>query len=83
MVLGAHVGYPLVGSIRIVMGSPVVSPLGVSIGMFLVLELGNYFGTREEYLVGVSLGAWGGLIVGTWEGSLVGLSLGLPLGYPL
>ena len=49
--------------------------------MFLRLLLGNYFFTREGYLVGVLLGAMGGLIIGTVEGSLVGLSLVLPLGH--
>ena len=51
--------------------------------MFLGLELFHYFFTREEYLVGFSLGTLGGLIIFIGERSLVGLSLGLPLGFPL
>ena len=44
------------------------------------LELDNSFGTWEVYLVGVSLVALTGMIIGTGEVSLVGLSLGIPLG---
>lgn len=53
--------------------APVGSPLVDSIGMFLGLELDNNFGTQEGYLVGLSLGALGGLMIGTGEGSLDGL----------
>ena len=66
-----------------VLGSPVGSPLEGSILIFLGLELRNFFGTREGSLVGFSLGALGGLMVGTGEVSLVVLSLGLTLGYSL
>ena len=67
MVLGSPVGYPPVGSIV----------------MFIILVLGNSFKTEGIYLVGVSLGVIGGLMICTWEGSLVLLSLVLSLGYPL
>ena len=46
-----------------VLGEPVGYPLGSSILTFPGLVLGNYFGIWEEYLVGVSLGALGGLII--------------------
>ena len=67
MVLGATIGYTIVGSICILLG----------------LELGNYFGTREVYFVGVSLYSLGGLMVSTFKGYIVGLSMGLPFLYPL
>ena len=39
-----------------VLGAPVVYPLGYSMNMLPGLALDNCFGTREEYLVGFSLG---------------------------
>ena len=51
--------------------------------MFIGLTIGNYFVTREGYVVGVSLSSLSGFIIGTWEGYLVGQSLGLSLGLPL
>ena len=51
--------------------------------MFLGLEFGTYFGTREGYLVGVLLETLVGLMIGTEEESLVGLSPGLTLVSPL
>ena len=50
--------------------------------MLLDLELCNYFGTKEVYLFGLSLGILYGLMIGTGGMSLVGLSLVLPLGSP-
>ena len=41
--------------------------------MLFGLEHGNYFDTREDSLVGVSLGILDGLIIGTVEVPLVGL----------
>ena len=41
--------------------------------MLLGLELGNYFGTWEASLVGVSLGILYGLMIDNREGSMVGL----------
>ena len=49
--------------------------------MFLGLESGKYFGTREGYLFGVSPGTLGGLMISIGVGYLVGSSLGLTL-YP-
>ena len=56
-----------------VLGAPVGYPLGYSINMLIGLELENYFGTQEGYLVGVSLATLTGLMIGTGEVSLVGL----------
>ena len=58
-----------------VLGAPVGSPFDGSIVIFIVLVLGNYFKKEGIYLVGVSLGVIGGLMICTWEGSLVLLSL--------
>ena len=66
-----------------VLGAPVGSPSVGSIVIFILLVLGNYFKTEGIYLVGVSLGIIGGLMIYTWEGYLVLLSLVLSLGYPL
>ena len=51
--------------------------------MLLGLALGNYFGTREGSLVGISLVALCGLIIVTGEEYLVVLSLEITLGSPL
>ena len=67
MLMGAHVGYPLGYSIKILVG----------------LALVNSFGTWELYLVVIPLSTLDGLMIGAVELSLVGLSLGLPLGSPL
>ena len=66
-----------------VLRAPFGYSLGCSIDILHGLELVNYVGTQEEYLVGVSLGTLSGLMIGTGEGYFVGLSLGLPLGSPL
>ena len=42
-------------------------PFEVSIDVFLGLVIENYFSMWLGYLVGVSLGALGGLIIGTEE----------------
>ena len=51
--------------------------------MLLGLAIGDYFGTWEVTLVGVSLGTMCGLMIGTVEESIFGLSLVLPLVSPL
>ena len=53
--LGWALGFELGLLVGMVLGAPVGYPLGYSIIMFLGLELGNYFGTWEEYLVGFHL----------------------------
>ena len=63
----------LEGSIKIVLVSPIGYPYGGSTSMFLCSALGNYFGTWEGYLVGVSLGTLVGLMIDTRERYLVGL----------
>ena len=63
----------LTGSIKMSLGAHVGYTLGGSIGIFLGLALGNYFGTWELSLVGVSLVAPSGLMIGTREGYLVRL----------
>ena len=54
--LGWYVGFKLGFSVDMVPGAHVVSPLGYSINMLLVLAIENSFGTWEGYLVGDSLG---------------------------
>ena len=66
-----------------VLGAPVGSLFSYSINMLLGLELGNYFGKWEGYLVGVSLVTLVGLMIGTREGCFAGLILGVSLGSPL
>ena len=56
MVLGEPVRSSLGGSIGILGGAPVVYTLRCSIGMIIGLILGNYFGTWVRSLVGVSFG---------------------------
>ena len=80
--LGWDMGFELGLSVGMVLGAPVGFPLVYQIKIFFGLEPGNFFGTWEVYLVGVSLGTLVVLIIGTGEGYLVGLSLGLPLVYP-
>ena len=67
--------YPIVCSIGIYPVALVVYPLGYQIVMLIWLELANYFGTLGGSLVGVSLVALGGLMIGTWVGPLVGAYL--------
>ena len=81
--IGWNLGFELGWSVGMVMGAFIGCPLENSIGLFLGLAIFMTFFTWEEYLVGVSLGALGGLGIFTREGSLVGLSPGFPLGSPL
>ena len=81
--LGCDIGFELGLSDVMVMGAPAGYLLVYSINMFLGLKLGNYFGTREGYLVGVSLVTLNGLMIVTGEGSLFGLPLGLPIVSPI
>ena len=66
-----------------VLGAPAVYPLVYSIKILLGLALVNYFVTFEGSLVEVSLVSLAGLMIGTGEGYLSSLSLVLPLGYQL
>ena len=54
-------------SVGMVLVEPVGSPLEDSIDMFLGLTLVNSFEKWELYLVVVSIGALGGLVVVTWK----------------
>ena len=63
--IGWDMGFELGWSVGMVLGEPVGSLLEVSIIIFIGMALQNYFGTWEGYLVGHSLGALGGLIIGT------------------
>ena len=78
--IGWALRFELEFTVGMVIGAPVGYPIEYSIIMLLELALGNYFGTWERSLVGVSLDTLTGLMIGTGEVSLVGLSLGLPLG---
>ena len=60
--------------------SPIWCTLGVSIVMFIGLELVNSFVTQEVYLVGVSLWTLNVLVIVPVGVYLFGLSLGLSPG---
>ena len=81
--IGCAMGFDFGLTVGMVLQSPVGYPLWYLINRFLGLVIGNYFGTWENYLVGVSLVLLDDLMIGTGEVSLAGLSLGLQLGFPL
>ena len=66
MVLGFPVGCIICISIKMVMGALVGYPLVGSIGIFLFVFLFNCFDTWEVSLVVVSIGTLGGLMIVTW-----------------
>ena len=58
--------YIFLGSIRIFLVATFRYPFVCSIGIFIIMALGDSFGTQEVSLVGISLGALGGFMIDTW-----------------
>ena len=70
--IGWDLGFELGFSVDMVMGEPVVYPLGYYINMLIFVALDNSFDTWEGSLVVVSLDTLSGLMIGTlFRGVLV------------